>query len=93
MLILSNEMSSTASARHKLVFYIPQGDLEAVKAAVSETGAGELPRGMHKQTRWETTGTDQFLPMQGAGAGPTIGELISDQSAFHLERAEEMRRQ
>jgi len=48
---------------------------------------------MHKQTRSETTGTDQFSLMQGAGAGPTIGELIADESAFHLERAEEMRRQ
>ena len=86
-------MSSTASARHKLVFNIPQGNLEAVKAAVSETGEAKFPGGMHKQTRWETTGPDGSLPMQGAGADPTIGELISDESAFHLERAEEMRRQ
>ncbi|KAG0137594.1 hypothetical protein HOY82DRAFT_576021 [Tuber indicum] len=84
-------MSGTASARYKLIFYVPLRDLEAVKTAVFKTGAGEFPGGKYKQTCWETTGTGQFLPVKGAGANPAIGELLADGSAFRLERVEEVR--
>ncbi|CUS07344.1 unnamed protein product [Tuber aestivum] len=87
----NNKMSSTAPTRYKLIFYVPPGGVEAVKAAVFETGAGEFPGGKYKHTCWETTGTGQFLPVKGAGAKPAIGELLADESAFRLERVEEVR--
>ncbi|PWW73334.1 hypothetical protein C7212DRAFT_332265 [Tuber magnatum] len=84
-------MSSTAPTRYKLIFYVPTSGLETVKTAVFETGAGEFPGGKYIQTCWETTGTGQFLPVKSAGAKPAIGELLPDESAFRLERVEEVR--
>lgn len=54
----------------KLVFFVPETHLEAVKAAVFEAGAGRI--GDYEHCCWQTLGTGQFKPM--SGATPFIGQ-------------------
>lgn len=55
---------------YKLVFFVPESHLDAVKAAVFATGAGRI--GNYDQCCWQTQGQGQFLPL--AGATPYIGQ-------------------
>jgi len=55
---------------YKLAFFVPQENLEVVKAAVFATGAGRI--GDYDSCCWQTLGTGQFRPL--AGSNPHIGE-------------------
>lgn len=55
---------------HKLEFYVPEADAEAVKAAVFAAGAGRI--GNYDRCCWQTSGRGQFRPL--AGSQPAIGE-------------------
>lgn len=66
---------------YKLVFFVPESHLEAVKTAVFATGAGRI--GAYEQCCFETHGTGQFKPL--ASAHPFIGQ------AGLLERVAEVR--
>ncbi len=66
---------------YKLIFFVPENAIEEVKQAIFATGAGAL--GNYAQCSWQTLGTGQFLPLDGAN--PTIGEVDS------VERVSEWR--
>lgn len=58
------------SAAYKLIFFVPESHLDAVKLAVFEAGAGK--QGDYEQCCWQVLGQGQFRPM--AGSQPYIGE-------------------
>ncbi|WP_372610279.1 NGG1p interacting factor NIF3 [Halomonas sp.] len=66
---------------YKFVFFVPVEDAEAVKEAVFATGAGCI--GDYEACCFQTTGTGQFRPLQGAD--PHIGR-VGD-----LEKVEELK--
>jgi hypothetical protein len=53
-----------------LIFYVPESDLEKVKAALFAAGAGKI--GNYDHCCWQTLGTGQFRPLEGSN--PAIGE-------------------
>lgn len=77
--------------RYKLIFYVPQSHLEAVKKAVFAAGAGTFPGGKYEKCCFESIGTGQFLPVAEKGANPTIGEKEEGKEEFRLERVLEVR--
>lgn len=56
---------------YKLAFFVPTEDAESVKEAVFETGAGRI--GDYEACCFQTRGTGQFRPLQGAD--PHIGNV------------------
>ena len=68
-------MSSTSAIpdRYKLVFFVPPENLDACKEAIFATGAGSFPGGKYTKCCFETLGTGQFLPNEGAN--PALGEV------------------
>lgn len=54
---------------YKLVFFVPNDDLERVKAAVFAAGAGKI--GAYESCAWQVLGMGQFRPL--AGSNPHIG--------------------
>ncbi len=58
----------------KLVFFVPEPNLESVKAAVFKAGAGRI--GDYDQCCWQTQGQGQFRPL--AGSTPFIGDSPSE---------------
>lgn len=54
----------------KLVVFVPETALEAVRDAVFAAGAGRI--GAYERCSWYTAGTGTFLG--GEGADPSIGE-------------------
>ena len=66
---------------HKLVFYVPESHVEAVKSAVFNAGGGRM--GNYDSCAWQTLGEGQFRPL--SGSDPFIGE------ANRLERVPEFR--
>ncbi|MGR2739073.1 NGG1p interacting factor NIF3 [Billgrantia sp. Q4P2] len=66
---------------YKLAFYVPLEDAETVKEAVFASGAGRL--GDYEACCFETRGTGQFRPLDGAN--PHIGQ-VGD-----LEKVEEVK--
>lgn len=66
---------------YKLVFFVPEQNLEPVKAAIFTAGAGK--QGAYDHCAWQTKGIGQFRPL--AGSTPFIGELGT------LEQVEEYR--
>ena len=62
-----------------LVFYVPESDLEIVKEALFAAGAGRI--GNYEKCCWQTKGTGQFRPCEGAS--PAIGRI------GEVERVEE----
>ena len=54
----------------KLVVFVPEEALDAVRDAVFAAGAGRI--GEYERCSWYTAGTGTFLA--GEGADPTIGE-------------------
>lgn len=66
---------------HKLVFYVPESHVEAVKSAVFSAGGGRM--GNYDSCAWQTLGEGQFRPLPGSD--PFIGE------ANRLERVPEFR--
>lgn len=78
-------MSSPVSLpdRYKLIFFVPPSDLEACKEAIFATGAGAFPGGKYSKTCFQTVGTGQFLPNDGAA--PAVGAVGA------LEQCEEIK--
>jgi hypothetical protein len=54
----------------KLVVFVPEEALEAVRAALFEAGAGRI--GAYERCSWYTLGTGTFLG--GEESSPTVGE-------------------
>ncbi|MBV1871399.1 MAG: YqfO family protein [Gammaproteobacteria bacterium] len=66
---------------YKLVFFVPQEHIEAVKCAIFNEGAGRI--GNYDQCCWQTKGQGQFRPLDGSS--PYLGRRDS------LEVVEEYR--
>lgn len=69
--------------RYKLVFFVPTENAEACKEAIFATGAGSFPGGKYTKCCFQTPGTGQFLPNEGAN--PAIGDVGA------VERCEELK--
>jgi hypothetical protein len=54
---------------YRLVFYVPEADAEAVKAAVFAAGAGRI--GNYDRCCWQVSGQGQFRPLEGSD--PALG--------------------
>jgi hypothetical protein len=67
--------------QRKLVVFVPEEALDAVRDALFEAGAGRI--GDYERCSWYTAGTGTFLG--GEGTAPTIGE------AGREERVPELR--
>lgn len=87
---MSSPSTSTAKpqehqslTKYKLVFFVPVPQAEQCKEAVFSAGAGQYPQGKYSKACFQTLGTGQFLP--GDGAKPNIGQV------GEVERIEEMR--
>lgn len=55
---------------YKLIFLVPLDDVETVKEAIFQTGAGQL--GEYQQCAWQCIGQGQFMP--SANANPALGQ-------------------
>lgn len=55
---------------YKLCFFVPDANLDAVKQALFDAGAGRI--GDYDSCCWQTKGIGQFRPL--AGSNPHIGE-------------------
>ncbi|NVK42079.1 MAG: NGG1p interacting factor NIF3 [Oceanospirillaceae bacterium] len=55
---------------YKLCFFVPDANLDAVKQALFDAGAGRI--GDYDSCCWQTRGIGQFRPL--AGSNPHIGE-------------------
>lgn len=55
----------------RLSFYVPATDVEVVKQALFEAGAGRI--GNYDCCAWQTLGTGQFRPLDGAT--PVVGQV------------------
>lgn len=75
--------SSGQDAKYKLIFFVPHPHAEVCKDAVFKTGAGSFPGGLYTRCCFQTPGTGQFLP--GQGANPNIGAV------GNVESVEEMK--
>jgi structural toxin protein (hemagglutinin/hemolysin) RtxA len=51
---------------YMLFCLVPETHLEAVKAAIFETGAGQI--GNYQHCAWQTLGTGEFMPLSGSNA-------------------------
>ena len=56
---------------YKLGFYVPEANLESVKQALFDAGAGRV--GVYDHCCWQVKGVGQFRP--GPGANPHIGTV------------------
>lgn len=56
---------------YKLVIFVPEEAIEAVKQAIFNAGAGRL--GHYDSCSWQVLGEGQFRPL--AGSRPYVGEL------------------
>ncbi|GGB99586.1 hypothetical protein GCM10011352_27230 [Marinobacterium zhoushanense] len=63
----------------KLCFFVPDSHLEVVKQAIFDAGAGRI--GDYDRCCWQTLGTGQFRPLDGAN--PHLGQV------GEVERVEE----
>jgi hypothetical protein len=62
---------------YKLVFFVPEENLEAVKLAVFAAGAGKI--GDYDQCCWQVLGQGQFRPL--IGSNPYIGNSPKPENA------------
>lgn len=65
---------------HKLVWFVPEGALDATRDAVFAAGAGRI--GDYERCSWYAAGTGTFLA--GEGADPTIGEVGREERVAEL---------
>lgn len=56
---------------YKLSFYVPESNVEQVKNALFEKGAGRI--GYYDCCAWQVKGEGQFRPLEGSA--PTLGQL------------------
>jgi len=56
---------------YQISFYVPEADLEIVKNAMFDAGAGKFNN--YENCAWQTIGMGQFKPIDGAN--PSIGML------------------
>ncbi|KAJ5543547.1 hypothetical protein N7535_005971 [Penicillium sp. DV-2018c] len=75
--------TSVLPDRYKLIFFVPTANAEACKEAIFATGAGSFPGGKYTKCCFQTAGTGQFLPNEGAD--PAVGAVGA------LERCEEVK--
>ncbi|KAJ5590379.1 hypothetical protein N7450_004351 [Penicillium hetheringtonii] len=75
--------TNTPNDRYKLVFFVPTENAETCKDAIFATGAGSFPGGKYTKCCFQTIGTGQFLPNEGAN--PAIGAVGA------VEKCEEAR--
>lgn len=70
---------------YKIIVYIPEGYLEAVKAAMFAAGAGQYPDDHYDQCCWQALGMGQFRPLNRAN--PAIGEVgkVSEVREWRVE--------
>lgn len=54
---------------YKIGFYVPEQDVELVKSAMFEAGAGQI--GNYEHCAWQALGSGQFMPQ--TGSHPYIG--------------------
>ncbi|MCP5206598.1 MAG: NGG1p interacting factor NIF3 [Hahellaceae bacterium] len=54
---------------YKLCFFVPEAQVEKVKMAIFEAGAGKI--GNYDCCSWQTLGVGQFRPL--AGSNPALG--------------------
>lgn len=68
---------------YKLVFFVPESHLEAVKAQVFKAGAGKI--GNYEACCWQVLGQGQFCPT--AGSQPFIGnqETLAKVMEYRVE--------
>lgn len=52
-------------------FYVPENNLEQVKSALFDAGAGRI--GQYSSCAWQVKGEGQFMPLNGSNA--FIGEI------------------
>jgi hypothetical protein len=64
------KVSDTTEKRRKLVVFVPEEALDAVRDAVFAAGAGRI--GDYERCSWYAPGTGTFLG--GEGTAPAIGE-------------------
>jgi hypothetical protein len=66
--------TTPATARYKLIFFVPPSALSACKTAIFAAGAGRYPGpGKYTECCWTAMGTGQFRP--GDTANPHIGSV------------------
>lgn len=65
---------------YKLVFFVPEQALDAVKAACFDAGAGKI--GDYDRCCWQILGEGQFRPL--AGSNPYIGSAPESQAKAGL---------
>jgi hypothetical protein len=68
------------SEQRKLVVFVPENALDAVRDAVFAAGAGRI--GDYERCSWYTAGTGTFLG--GEGSDPTIGEPGQEERVSEL---------
>src|SRR3990167_6213977 len=56
---------------YQISFYVPENDVEQVKTALFEAGAGKI--GQYSHCAWQVKGEGQFMPLNGSNA--FIGEV------------------
>lgn len=68
---------------YKLIIFVPENALEAVKSAVFAAGAGRL--GHYSDCCWQVLGQGQFRPLPGAT--PALGEhhALTQVAEYRLE--------
>ena len=64
-------MNTHEGRMYKICFYVPLDDVEVVKQALFDAGAGHI--GHYDCCCWQTPGTGQFRPLQYSN--PHIGTL------------------
>jgi hypothetical protein len=64
-------MNTHEGRMYKICFYVPLDDVEVVKQALFDAGAGRI--GHYDCCCWQTPGTGQFRPLQYSN--PHIGTL------------------
>src|SRR3990167_2831179 len=56
---------------YKISFYVPENNVEQVKEALFDAGAGRI--GQYASCAWQVKGEGQFMPLNGSNA--CIGEM------------------
>ncbi len=68
---------------YSLCFYVPESNVEAVKQALFDAGAGRI--GDYQHCAWQVRGTGQFQPMEGSR--PILGQqdVLEHVDEFRVE--------